>query len=70
MHVVEIAEHGRSLSVDAGFMVVRAADKELGHIPLDDIQAVIVTARGCTYTSEVAVALAERGAVVVICGRG
>jgi CRISPR-associated protein Cas1 len=69
VHVVDIVEHGRFLSVDAGFMVVRAEGAEIGHVPLDDIQAVVVTGRGCAYTNELVLALASRGAVLVACGR-
>lgn len=53
-----------------GFMVVQDTDgerKELGQIPLDDIAAVIANAHGLSYTNNLLVALAERGAPFVLC---
>lgn len=69
--IVEIADDKRHLFVHRGFMVVRDTDgerKELGQIPLDDIAAVIANAHGLTYTNNLLVALAERGAPFVLCG--
>lgn len=68
--IVEIADDRRHLFVNRGFMVVRDTDgdrKELGQIPLDDISAVIANAHGITYTNNLLVALAERGAPFVLC---
>jgi CRISPR-associated protein Cas1 len=42
--------------------------KELGQVPLDDIAAVIANAHGLSYTNNLLIALAERGAPFVICG--
>lgn len=69
--IVEIADDRRHLFVNRGFMVVRDSEgerKELGQIPLDDIAAVIANAHGITYTNNLLVALAERGAPFVLCG--
>lgn len=69
--IVEIADDRRHLFVSRGFMVVRDSEgerKELGQIPLDDIAAVIANAHGITYTNNLLVALAERGAPFVLCG--
>lgn len=69
--IVEIADDRRHLFVHRGFMVVRDTEgerKELGKIPLDDIVAVIASAHGITYTNNLLVALAERGAPFVLCG--
>ena len=68
LRVVEIAEDGRFLHRQRGFMCVKADSAELGRIPLDDIACVIVTARGVSYSNGLLAALAERGAVLVICG--
>ena len=54
----------------AGFLVVQDTDgerKELGQVPLDDIAAVIANAHGLSYTNNLLVALAERGAPFVLC---
>ena len=68
--IVEIADDRRHLCVNRGFMVVRDTEgerKELGQVPLDDIAAVIANAHGITYTNNLLVALAERGAPFVLC---
>lgn len=68
--IVEIADDRRHLFVNRGFMVVRDTEgerKELGQVPLDDIAAVIANAHGMTYTNNLLVALAERGAPFVLC---
>ena len=69
--IVEIADDRRHLFVHRGFLVVRDTEgerKELGQIPLDDIAAVIANAHGLSYTNNLLVALAERGAPFVLCG--
>ncbi len=66
--IVEIADDGRHLAVDRGFMTVSADGAELGRVPLDDIGMVIVNAHGITYSNNLVVKLAERGAGVVLCG--
>lgn len=69
--IVEIADDQRHLSVHRGFMIVRdtSSGQEMGQIPLDDIAAVIGNAYGLTYTNNLLVALAERGAPFVLCGQ-
>lgn len=66
--VVEIAEDGRHLSLARGFMTVEAEGREIGRVPLDDIGVVIANAHGVSYTNNLLVKLAERGASVVLCG--
>ncbi len=68
--IVEVADDRRHLFLHRGFMVVQetAGDrKELGQIPLDDIASVIANAHGLSYTNNLLVALAERGAPFVLC---
>jgi CRISP-associated protein Cas1 len=69
--IVEIADDKRHLQVDRGFMTIRsngAASQAMGQVPLDDICAVIANAHGLSYTNNLLVALAERGAPFVLCG--
>lgn len=69
--IVEVADDRRHLFVSRGFMVVKDSGgerKELGQVPLDDIGALITNAHGLTYTNNLLVALAERGAPFVLCG--
>src|SRR5690606_31179685 len=68
--IVEIADDRRHLFAHRGFMVVRDTQgerKELGQVPLDDIAAVIANAHGLTYTNNLLVALAQRGAPFALC---
>lgn len=65
--IVDIATDGLHLSAHRGFLVVRLDRAEQGRIALDDIQAVIVHAHGVTWTASLVVALAERGAIMVLC---
>ncbi len=67
--VVEIAEDGRHLSVERGFMLVQSGGEEIGRVPLDDIGVVLANAHGITWSNHLLVTLAERGAGVVLCGR-
>ncbi len=65
--IIDIAENNRYLSVYRGFMLVRSGDNELGRIPLDQIDAVIVSGHGITHSSNLLAALAERGVPFVYC---
>lgn len=66
--IVEIAEDGRHLSLDRGFMTVETEGREIGRVPLDDIGVVLANAHGISYTNNLLIKLAERGAAVVLCG--
>ncbi len=66
--VIEIAEDGRYLSVERGFLKVSTKTEELGRVPLDDIATLIVTARDASLSKNVMLALAERGGCTVLCG--
>ena len=69
--IVEVANDNRHLFVSRGFMVIRETDgerNELGQVPLDDIAAVVANAHGLSYTNNLLVALAKRGAPFVLCG--
>jgi CRISPR-associated protein Cas1 len=68
--IVEVADDRRHLFLHRGFLVVQGTEgerKELGQVPLDDIAAVIANAHGLSYTNNLLVALAERGAPFVLC---
>ena len=67
--VVDVSTHGRRVTLDRGFLVVSDDDGECGRVPLDDISALVLSAYGTSCTTPVVVALAERGAIVVTCGK-
>lgn len=66
--VVEISEEGRHLSKERGFLVVQAGREEAGRVPLDDLMAVMATARGTSVSVALLSALAERGVPFVVPG--
>ena len=66
--IVDIATDGRHLSAHRGFLIVEQARQEVGRVPLDDVAAVIVHAHGVTWSTNLIVALAERGAILLLCG--
>ncbi|WP_426687429.1 type II CRISPR-associated endonuclease Cas1 [Rhodanobacter ginsengiterrae] len=66
--IVEIAGDNRYLSLDRGFLVISHRKEELGRVPIDDVAALIGNAHGLSYSNNLLVALAERGAPFVLCG--
>ena len=66
--IVDIATDGRHLSAYRGFLIVSEDRAEVGRVPLDDVAAVIVHAHGITWSTNLVVALAERGAILLLCG--
>lgn len=66
--VVEISTDGLHLAVLRGFLVVKDADGERGRVPLDDIDAVIASAHGLTFSANLLHALADRNVPFVVCG--
>lgn len=65
--IVDIATDNVHLSAHRGFLLVTLQKEELGRVPLDDVVALIVHAHGVTWTTSLAVKLAERGAMMVLC---
>jgi CRISPR-associated protein Cas1 len=68
--IVEVSNDKRHLSLYRGFMLVHstAEDRqEVGRVALDDITALIANAHSLSYTNNLLVALAERGAPFVLC---
>lgn len=65
--IVDIATDGLHLSAYRGFLVVKLDGQEQGRVALDDICAVIVHAHGVTWTTNLGVELARRGAISVLC---
>ena len=66
---VEISGTGRHLHKDRGFLVVSHQNKELGRLPLDDLEVVLFAGHGMTCTSELMNTLAERCIPFIICDR-
>jgi CRISPR-associated protein Cas1 len=66
--IVDISTDNVHLSAHRGFLVVTMKGDDLGRVPLDDIASLIVHAHGVTWTTNLVVKLAERGAIMVLCG--
>jgi len=66
--IVDIATDGLHLSAHRGFLIVARDREEQGRVALDDVHALIVHAHGVTWSTNLVVALAERGAIMVLCG--
>lgn len=66
--IIEIASDSRYLSLERGFLVVSHRKEEDGRVPIDDVAALIGNSHGLSYSNNLLVALAERGAPFVLCG--
>ncbi|MBF0354241.1 MAG: type II CRISPR-associated endonuclease Cas1 [Alphaproteobacteria bacterium] len=66
--IIEIAQDNRHLAAFRGFMTVSEGKEELGRVPLADIGVVVVNAHGVSYSNNLLVALAEQGAILILCG--
>ena len=64
---VEISKPNVHLSLYRGFLKISQKKEVLGQVPLDDILGLIITGHGCSHSSNVLVALTERGIPVSIC---
>jgi len=67
--IVDIATDGLHLSAHRGFLIVARDREEQGRVALDDVHALIVHAHGVTWSTNLVVALAERGALWCCAGR-
>ena len=65
--VLEIAQDGRHLALERGFLVVSERGTEVGRVPLDDLAAVVANAHGLTYSNNLLVELAQRGVPMIFC---
>lgn len=66
--IVEIEGEGRRLTLNRGFLDIAGPEGLLGQVPLDDIEAVILSNPAASFTSQLVSALASRGAPFVISG--
>jgi CRISPR-associated protein Cas1 len=66
--IVEIESGGRRLHLERGFLAIDGPDGTLGRVPLDDIEAVILSHPAASLTSQAISALSERGTPIVISG--
>lgn len=66
-HILHLFQHGATLGRERGFLTCRAPDHEERRLPLEDIRAVVIAARGVTFISAALSALLEQDAIVLHC---
>jgi CRISP-associated protein Cas1 len=66
-HILHILQHGAMLGRDRGFIVCRAENQPARKLPLEDIRAVIIAARGVSLSSSFVSGLLETDAVILHC---
>ncbi|MDR1774292.1 MAG: type II CRISPR-associated endonuclease Cas1 [Clostridioides sp.] len=66
-HIIHILNHASRLSVDRGCLVCDIPQKASKRIPLEDILAVIVAAKGVSFSAECLAALLRHNSVVLHC---
>lgn len=67
--IVEITDPGHWLKKWRGFLQVQRDGEKIGQVPLDDIEAVLVSVPGCAVSSVLLDQLAQRNIPLAICGR-
>lgn len=65
--IIDITSDGVHLSVTRGFMKISKDREQIGQVALDDISAVLIHAHGATFSANLVIRLAERGAPMVMC---
>lgn len=65
---VEISQSNVYLSLYRGFIEVSKKNQILGRVPIDDILGLVITGHGSSCSSNILVALSEKGIPVSICG--
>jgi CRISPR-associated protein Cas1 len=66
-HILHVFQHGSVLGRERGFITGKADGKEMQPLPIDDIRAVVIAARGVTLSSNFLSGLLERDAIVLHC---
>jgi len=66
-HILHVFQHGAVLGRDRGFVVCRASGQDERRLPLEDVRAVVIAARGVTLTSSFLSGLLETDGIVLHC---
>jgi CRISPR-associated protein Cas1 len=66
-HILHVFQHGAVLGRERGFIVCRTSGQEDRRLPLEDVRAVIIAARGVTLTSSFLSGLLETDGIVLHC---
>jgi CRISPR-associated protein Cas1 len=66
-HIIHILNHASRLSVDRGCLVCNIPEQTEKRVPLEDILAVIIAAKGVSFSAECLAALMRSNAIVLHC---
>ena len=66
-HILHVFQHGAVLGRERGFIVCRSSGHADRCLPLEDIRAVIIAARGVTLTSNFLSGVLETDGIVLHC---
>ena len=66
-HIIHILQHASHLSIDRGCLVLKTEDKKERRAPLSDILAVIVAARGISFSADCLSAIIKKGGIILHC---
>lgn len=66
-HIVHILQHGSIIGVDRGCLTCKTPNQEEKRLPLSDILAVIVAARGVCFSGDSLTRLLQHDAVILHC---
>ncbi len=66
-HLLHVFKHGGVLGVERGSIVLRCAEERPRKMPVEDVRAVIIAARGITLTAGFLSAMTKTNAVILHC---
>src|SRR5712671_520192 len=66
-HILHVLQHGAILGRERGFITSRVDGQSEKRLPLDDIRAVIIAARGVTLTSSFLSGILDTDGIVLHC---
>ena len=68
MKIVEINRNNLYLSIYRGFLQIKEKTEEIGKEPLEDIDSIIVSGFGISYSHNLMAKLCELNIPLIICG--
>ena len=67
--VIDVSTEGMYISHKRGFLVLSVGGSQIAEVPIDDIAVLILSAIGASISKDSIMALLDRGAPVVLCGK-
>jgi CRISP-associated protein Cas1 len=66
-HILHVFQHGAVLARERGLIVCRSPESADRQLPLEDVRAVVIAARGVTLTSNFVSGVLEQDAIILHC---